>query len=105
MRLNSSILTEEANPVFIDVESVIRHPLYEKDIVYFDAGVVIGKTPIIYSTTMRPICLPVFPVDSEDYLPGHEVTMTGFGKIFISPKETSQSTQLKFLSSKVQLKY
>ena len=101
MRLRSSNLTDETNAVFVEVEKVIRHPLYEKDRVYFDAGIAFAKTPFNYATTVRPICLPVFEVDSDDYLPGHLVTLAGWGKYVVSAKKTVLSTQLKFINLKV----
>ena len=101
IRLSSSNLTDETNPVFVEVEKVIKHPLYVKDEAYFDAGIAFARTPFHYTTTVRPICLPVFAVDSDDYLPGHLVTLAGWGKYFVSAKKTVLSTQLKFINLKV----
>lgn len=101
IRLSSSNLTDETNPVFVEVEKVIKHPLYVKDEAYFDAGIAFARTPFHYTSTLRPICLPVFEVDSDDYLPGHLVTLAGWGKYFISAKRLALSTQLKFINLKV----
>ena len=101
MRLSSSNLTDETNAVFVEVEKVIRHPIYVKLVTYFDAGIAFARTPFHYTSTLRPICLPVFAVDSDDYLPGHLVTLAGWGKYVVSAKKTVLSTQLKFINLKV----
>jgi hypothetical protein len=37
---------------------------------YYDVGIAIAEKPIEFSEFIRPICLPLKPVDDVDYLEG-----------------------------------
>jgi hypothetical protein len=45
---------------------------------YYDVGFAIADKPIQFNEFIRPICLPVRPVDDVDYLEGDLVRGRGF---------------------------
>ena len=55
---SSNVETIGTTLVTLGAESFISHPKYEEKVVYFDAGIVVTKTPIFYNDYIRPICLP-----------------------------------------------
>ncbi len=59
IRLGSSkVNTIDKTLVILEAEAFIPHPKYEDGVVYFDAGIIVTKTPISYNDFIRPICLP-----------------------------------------------
>ena len=44
------------------------HPKYQSRKVYFDVGLVILDSHVEFTEYVRPICLPMTPVDDYDYL-------------------------------------
>ncbi len=82
------------------IVEIIRHPDYDGDTVYFDAGIAIAERRVEFSDYVRPICLPVKPVDSVDYLTGEIVTLTGFGKY---SRTEVLAKELKFIDLKVRV--
>jgi hypothetical protein len=80
------------------IVAIIQHPDYDDDFVYFDAGIAIAERKVEFSDYIRPICLPVKPVDALDYLTGEIVTLTGFG--LDSTTNTLVKT-IKFIDLKV----
>jgi hypothetical protein len=50
--------TIETTLVTLEAEAFFYHPKYKYGKVYFDAGIVVTKTPIFYNDFIRPICLP-----------------------------------------------
>ena len=47
---------------------------------YFDVGIAITDKPIEFNEYIRPICLPLKPVDDVDYLEGDLVNRPFIGK-------------------------
>jgi len=55
-------------------------PDYNRDNgIYLDAGIAVLEKKIQFSDYIRPICLPLHPVDSLDFLAGDLVIFTGWG--------------------------
>ncbi len=84
------------------IVKILRHSDYKsQNGVYFDAGIAIAERKVEFSDYIRPICLPVKPVDSLDYLTGDFVTLTGFG---IDSRTDVLAQELKFIDLKVVMK-
>ncbi len=58
------------------------HPKYQQRRAYFDAAIAFSDKLIEFTEYVRPICLPMTPVDDEDYLAGDFVTLSGWGQKF-----------------------
>ena len=86
-----------------EVKSVVKHPKYvSQGGSYFDAGILTLTKPVLVSEFVRFICLPVQPVDAEDYLKGALVTMTGWGiEQLTRTMLSSHTTKLKFINLEV----
>ena len=56
------------------------HPQYRQRRAYFDAGIAVADRHIEFTDYVRPICLPMRPVDDEDYLADDFVTLAGWGQ-------------------------
>jgi hypothetical protein len=50
--------TQDSSLKIFEAEAFFSHPQYKYGKVYFDAGIVVTKTPIFYNDFIRPICLP-----------------------------------------------
>ncbi len=82
---------------------IIRHPDYDwQNGVYFDAGIAIAERKVEFSDYIRPICLPVKPVDALNYLTGEIVTLTGFGKY---ARKDLLAKELKFIDLQATMKF
>lgn len=49
---------------------VLQHPRYREGKSYFDVGIAVADRDIEFTDFVRPICLPMRPVDDIDYLAG-----------------------------------
>ena len=87
------------------VKSAITHPNYlSSSEIYFDVGILTLSEPVEINEYVRFICLPVRPVDAENYLTGDLVTLTGWGMQQVSKLEQTKTTALKFINLKVRKK-
>ena len=77
------------------------HPKYVTDKAYFDVGIAIAESPIQFNEYIRPICLPVRPVDDADYLEGDLVTLAGWGLYYNIKNEVQIGSLLKLINLRV----
>ncbi|XP_021943330.1 chymotrypsinogen A [Folsomia candida] len=68
--------TETAN-YWVEAERVISHPAYERYTLSHDIALIQLKTPVTFSSTVQPACLP-FPF-AQINLEGSRATMSGWG--------------------------
>ena len=54
-----------------------QHPKYRPARAYYDAAIAVVDRIIEYTDYVRPICLPMTPVDDEDDLAYEMITMAG----------------------------
>ncbi len=75
---NYSVVTEFTQTRRIS--NILRHPNFNRDNgIYFDVGIAVVDEKFFYSDYIRPICLPLHPVDTMDYLTGDQIIFTGWG--------------------------
>ena len=87
MRFGASNLTDLSNLITRKVQEYHTHPNYTYPQAYYDVGVLVAEKPIIWNQYIMPICLPMRPVDDEDYLKGDYVNLVGFGRKYNKVKE------------------
>ena len=76
------------------VVSTFQHPKYSVGRSYFDVGVAKVDYHIEYTEYVRPICLPMMPVDDGDFLSDDLVMLSGWGLANVGG-EWQQSKSLK----------
>ena len=78
------------------VVQILSHPKYEQNRAYFDAGIAVADRHIEFTEYVRPICLPMTPVDDEDYFADDFVTLAGWGQQYNPNTDTyEQADKLK----------
>ncbi len=55
------------------VVQILQHPNYVNGKPYFDVGVAVADRIIEFSDFIRPICLPMRPIDDIDFRVGAQV--------------------------------
>jgi V8-like Glu-specific endopeptidase len=79
MRMGSSDMVDpEVGKIERNVAKVLVHPKYQQRRAYFDVGLAVADRFIEFTEYVRPICLPMSPVDDEDYLADDFVTLAGW---------------------------
>ena len=72
MKLGSANMEDikPASPGLIQrrIVSTFQHPKYSSGRPYYDVGVALADYHIEFTEYVRPICLPMMPVDDEDFL-------------------------------------
>ena len=71
-----------------DIDDYFVHPQYFAHKAYFDVGIAYSKKNIHFNSYIRPVCLPMTPVDDDDYLEGDFVTLSGWGVQFNPSQRT-----------------
>ena len=61
------------------VSNVLIHPKYEKNKVYYDVALITPHRRIEFTEYVRPICLPMLPIDDEEYMIDNFVTLSRWG--------------------------
>ena len=69
MRLGTSELSNVRDGAIRRVVKAYKHPLY-RGVPYFDAAIYKADVDIEFTKWIRPICLPMRPVDDENALAG-----------------------------------
>ena len=69
MRLGTSELSNVRDGAIRRVVKAYKHPLY-RGVPYFDAAIYEADVDIEFTRWIRPICLPMRPVDDENALAG-----------------------------------
>ena len=89
--------------VTLAVKSAVKHPKYSSQGgSYFDAGILTISEPVSVNEFIRYLCLPVRPVDTDNYLAGDLVTLTGWGiEQLDNGKQSKYTKDLKFINLKV----
>ena len=69
MRLGTSDLTNVQSGTKRKVIEAFKHSKY-RSAPYFDAAIIQSDINIEFTKWVRPICLPMSPIDDEDYFAG-----------------------------------
>ena len=69
MRLGTSLLSNVREGTIRKVVNAYTHPKY-RGVPYFDAAIYEADVDIEFTKWIRPICLPMRPVDDENALAG-----------------------------------
>ena len=69
MRLGTSLLSNVREGTIRKVVNAYTHPKY-RGVPYFDAAIYEADVDIEFTKSIRPICLPMRPVDDENALAG-----------------------------------
>ena len=74
-----SILARETDPdlVVSSVDRVFMNPLYDSTLITNDVGLLRLSRPVVFTDTIRPICLPTPDVDLNKF---KVCVSTGFGR-------------------------
>lgn len=86
-----------------NVIKVVQHPKYRQREAYYDVGIAIAHNHIEFTEYVRPVCLPMSPVDDEDYLADEFVTLAGWG-LQVTPRGLVPTTKLKLINLQVNSK-
>jgi len=79
MRLGQADLSETSySGIVRNIVEALRHPRYAEGKSYFDVGIAIADRVVEFTDFIRPICLPMRPVDDTDYLAGDLVKTVCF---------------------------
>lgn len=78
MRFGATDLWSSQAGVERKVANYYAHPNYDGR-AYFDVGIVVADKLIEYTATVRPICLPMRPIDDLDALADDFVNLAGWG--------------------------
>ncbi len=94
-RLGSSDMIDTSEGIIErNVKRYMTHPKYQQRRAYFDVGIAVADRHIEFTEYVRPVCLPMSPVDDSDYLADDFVTLAGWG-LTVTPRGYQPTTRLK----------
>ena len=69
MRLGTTVLSNAQSGTKRKVAKAFKHPKY-RSVPYFDAAIYLSDVNIEFTKWVRPICLPMRPIDDENAFAG-----------------------------------
>ena len=100
MRLGTADMANSTKGVLRNIASLVQHPKYRNPRVYYDVAIALANIPIDFTDFIRPINLPMTPIDDENAFADNLVTLSGWG---LEPNQQTYKprTSFKFVTFQV----
>ena len=79
MRLGTADMADASKGLIRNIADFILHPKYKQTRAYYDVAIAVANIPIDFTNVIRPISLPLQPLDDEDAYEDLFVTLSGWG--------------------------
>ena len=79
MRLGTADMTDASKGTMRNIIEFMQHPKYLPTRAYYDVAIAVANIPIDFTDFIRPINLPMKPIDDENAFEGDSVTLSGWG--------------------------
>ena len=79
MRLGTGNMANPSLGIVRNIVNYLNHPNYTIGQPYFDVAIVVTNVQIDFTKLIRPIALPMRPIDDEDAFDDELVTLSGWG--------------------------
>ena len=79
MRLGTSDMTDASKGTMRNIVEFLEHPKYLQTIAYYDVAIAVANIPIDFTDVIRPINLPLQPIDDENAFVDESITLSGWG--------------------------
>ena len=79
MRLGTADMTDAALGTMRNIVEFLRHPKYLDSRAYYDVAIAVANIPIDFTDFIRPINMPLQPIDDENAFAEDSVTLSGWG--------------------------
>ena len=93
MRLGTADMTDATLGTMRNIIDFKEHPKYLDSRAYYDVAIAVANIPIDYTDVIRPISLPLQPIDDENAYEGESVTLSGWG---LEPGEEGYTRRKNF---------
>ena len=106
MRLGTGNMTNPSLGIVRNIVNFINHPNFTPGRPYFDVAIVVTNVQIDFTKFIRPIALPMRPIDDEDSFDDELVTLSGWGlpaggEVNIKQRQTSNLLHLKSIQGNI----
>ena len=79
MRLGTADMTDASKGTMRNIIEFKMHPKYQATRAYFDVAIAVANIPIDFTDFIRPVSLPLLPIDDENAFEDESVTLSGWG--------------------------
>ena len=100
MRLGTADMTDASKGTMRKIDKFLQHPKYLATRAYYDVAIAVADIPIDFTDFIRPINLPMQPIDDENALEGESVTLSGWG-LEVGEQQYKPRTNFKLVSIEV----
>ena len=100
MRLGTADMTDASKGTMRSIVKFLQHPKYLATRAYYDVAIVVADIPIDFTNFIRPISLPLQPIDDENAFEGESVTLSGWG-LKVGEQQYKPRTNFKLVSIEV----
>ena len=102
IRLGTSDIWDARSGITRKIADFINHPKYLSGNNYFDVAVIVADQPVIFTSNVMPICLPLRPIDDENAFEEKFVNLAGWGlKYDKEIKKSTPTSGLKLINLQV----
>ena len=97
MRLGTADMTDASKGTMRNIVEFLQHPKYQATRAYYDVAIAVANIPIDFTDYIRPISMPLQPIDDENAFEGQSVTLSGWG-LDVGEQQYSQKKNFKLVT-------
>ena len=103
MRLGTADMSDASKGLLRNIVEFRQHPKYISTRAYFDVAIAVANIPIDFTDFIRPVSLPMQPIDDENAFEDELVTLSGWG-LEVGEQQYKPRTSFKLVTIAVNSK-